>query len=212
MPGTSINGLTMSYSDFSIKKTQDDFGLEIIEGLGIFSNIESSKISEYFSKTLEENLPLAVAINTEKAKSELIISDVLIEVRKKFNRKISFFSGIEFNIDKDRGLNGYCDFIVSLSPEQLFIKSPVIALVEAKNENIMSGLGQCIAEMVAAKIFNGKEGNNIPIAYGAVTTGIFWKFLKLADNTVYIDLKDYSIEDNPGRVIGILSSMMEQKA
>ena len=76
----------------------------------------------------------------------------------------------------------------------------------------MSGLGQCIAEMVAAKIFNGKEGNNIPIVYGAVTTGIFWKFLKLADNTVYIDLKDYSIEDNPGRVIGILSSMMEQKA
>jgi len=168
------------------------------------------EISDYFTTTLEENIPLAVSINTEKAKSELIISNVLIEVRKIFDRKISFFSGVEFNIDKEKGLNGYCDFLISLSPEQLFVKSPIIALVEAKNENIMGGL--CIAEIQAAKIFNEKEGNNIPAVYGTVTTGIFWKFLKLIDNIVHIDLKDYSIEDNPERIIGILSSMMEQKA
>lgn len=202
----------MSYSDFSIKQVQDEFSLEIIEKLGIFSKIEQSTISDYFSETLEENIPLAVSINTEKAKSELIISNVLVEIRKKFERKISFFSGVEFNIDKDKGLNGYCDFIVSLSPEQLFIKSPVIALVEAKNENIMGGLGQCVAEMIAAKLFNEKEGNNIPIIYGAVTTGIFWKFIKLSANTVCIDLKDYSIEDNPEKIIGILSSMLKQEA
>jgi len=202
----------MSYSDFNVKQVQKDFDLEIIEKLGIFSEIQQVEISDYLTTTLEENIPLAVSINTEKAKSELIISNVLIEVRKIFDRKISFFSGIEFNIDKEKGLNGYCDFLISLSPEQLFVKSPLIALVEAKNENIMSGLGQCIAEMIGAKIFNEKEGNNIPAVYGTVTTGIFWKFLKLIDNIVHIDLKDYSIEDNPERIIGILSSMMEQKA
>ncbi len=200
----------MSYSDFNVKQVQKDFDLEIIEKLGIFSEIQNVEISDYLTTTLEENIPLAVSINTEKAKSELIISNVLIEVRKIFDRKISFFSGIEFNIDKEKGLNGYCDFLISLSPEQLFVKSPIIALVEAKNENIMSGL--CIAEMIAAKIFNEKEGNNIPAVYGTVTTGIFWKFIKLRDNIVHIDLKDYSIEDNPERIIGILSSMMEQKA
>lgn len=202
----------MSYSDFNIKQVQNDFELEIIESMGIFSKIEGIQISDYFTATLEENIPLAVSINTEKAKSELIISNVLIEVRKIFDRKISFFSGIEFNIDKEKGLNGYCDFLVSLSSEQLFVKSPVIALVEAKNENIMSGLGQCIAEMIAAQIFNEKEENNISTIYGSVTTGISWKFLKLTGNTVHIDLKDYGIEDNPERIIGILSSMMEQKA
>ena len=46
---------------------------------------------------------------------------------------------------------------MSLSPEQLFIKYPIIALVEAKNENIMGGLGQCLAEMIAARIFNKAE-------------------------------------------------------
>ncbi len=202
----------MSYSDFNIKQIQNSFNLEIIEKLGIFSKIEQVKISDYFITTLEENLPLAISMNTEKAKSELIISNVLIEVRKRFDRQISFFSGIEFNIDKEKGLNGYCDFLVSLSSEQLFVKSPVIALVEAKNENIINGLGQCIAEMVAAKIFNEKEGNNIPAIYGAVTTGIAWKFIKLTDNSVQIDLKNYGIEDNPKQIIGILSAMMEQKA
>ncbi len=201
----------MSYSDFNLKQVQKDFNLEIIEKLGIFSKIKKSEISDYFMITLEENIPLAVSINTEKAKSELIISNVLIEVRKIFDRKISFFSGIEFNIDKEKGLNGYCDFMISLSSEQLFVKSPIIILVEAKNENMMGGLGQCIAEMVAARMFNEKEGNNIPSIYGTVTTGLFWKFIKLTNNIVEIDLKDYSIEDNPERVIGILSSMMKEK-
>jgi len=202
----------MSYSNFTIKQVQEDFNLEIVEKLGIFSKIEPSQISEYFATTLEENIPLAVSINTEKARSELLIANVLIEVRKIFDRKISFFSGVEFNIDKEKNLNGFCDFIISLSSEQLFIKSPIITLVEAKNENLMSGLGQCVAEMIAARMFNEKEGNKVPIIYGLITTGIFWRFLKLKDNTIHIDLKDYSIEDNPGRIIGILSAMVKQEA
>jgi hypothetical protein len=202
----------MSYSNFTIKQVQEDFNLEIVEKLGIFSKIEPSEISEYFAITLEENIPLAVSINTEKARSELLISNVLIEIRKNFDRKISFFSGIEFNIDKEKNLNGFCDFIISLSSEQLFIKSPIITLVEAKNENIMSGLGQCVAEMIAARMFNEKEGNKVPIIYGLITTGIFWRFLKLKDNTIHIDLRDYSIQDNPGRIIGILSAMVKQEA
>jgi len=202
----------MSYSDFNLRQVQNDFGLEIKEQFGFFSKNEVVEISDYFVETLKENIPLAISMNTEKAKSELIISNVLIEVRKIFDRKISFFSGVEFNVDKEKGLNGYCDFLISLSSEQLFVKSPVIALVEAKNENMIGGLGQCIAEMVASNIFNKNEGNDVPVIYGAVTTGVAWKFIKLVDNLVYIDLKDYSFEETPERVIGILAAMMEQKA
>ena len=69
------------------------------------------------------------------------------------------FSGYPFNVDKEKGLAGACDFIISRSPEQLFIKAPVITIVEAKNENIIRGLGQCVAEMYAAKLFNERGGN-----------------------------------------------------
>ena len=202
----------MPYSDFTLKQVQHKFGLNIIEKRGIFSALTPVTISEYFAITLEENIPLAVSMNTEKAKSELIIANVLIEMRKQFDRKISFFSGIEFNVDKEQGLNGYCDFLISLSPEQLFVTSPIILLVEAKNENMMGGFGQCIAEMIAARLFNEAEGNQIPTLYGAVTTGMSWKFVKLIANVVHIDLKDYSLEENPEHIIGILSAMLEQKA
>jgi hypothetical protein len=136
---------------------------------------------------------------------------VLIEIRKIFDKKISFFSGIELNVDKERDLTGFCDFIISKSPEQLFLNTPVITIVEAKNENIMSGLGQCAAEMIASRIFNEQEGTTLSKIYGVVTSGNIWKFLKLEDNKIYIDLDDYSIKE-VSKVVGILCSMIEQNA
>jgi hypothetical protein len=65
--------------------------------------------------------------------------------------------------------------------------------VEAKNENIKGGLGQCIAEMVAAQIFNQQEHHPLPEIYGVVSTGTVWKFLILKDNLVLIDSQEYYI-------------------
>jgi len=201
----------MPYSNFTIKKIQKDFDIEIIEKVDLFSNIQSREIGDHLKQTLLDNVSLAVAVNTEKARSELIIAPVLIEIRKIFNKEISFFSGIELNIDKERDLTGFCDFIISQSPEQLFLNTPVITVVEAKNENIMSGLGQCAAEMIASRIFNQQEGTTLPKIYGVVTSGNIWKFLKLDGNGIYIDLDDYSIKEI-SKIVGILCSMIEQTA
>jgi len=201
----------MSYKDFTIKKTQDIFQIEIIERPGIFAGINEKAVSRNLADILEENIPLATSINTDKARSELIISPILVELRKIFDRKISLFSGIELNVDKEKELNGFCDFIISLSSEQLFLKSPIVTIVEAKNENIMGGLGQCIAEMIASKIFNEDEGNSGNNSYGVITSGSIWKFLKLVDNEVHIDLEDYGIKELT-KIMGILSGMVEQSA
>ena len=201
----------MPYSSFTIRKVQKDFSVEIIEKTDLFSGTESREISNHLKETLSDNVSLAAAINTEKARSELIIAPVLIEIRKIFNKKISFFSGIELNVDKERDLSGFCDFIMSQSPEQLFLNAPVITVVEAKNENIMSGLGQCAAEMIASRIFNEQEGTILSKIYGVITSGNIWKFLKLEDNKIYIDLDDYSIKE-VSKLVGILCSMIEQKA
>ncbi len=168
-------------------------------------------MSNYFEEIITENLILAISINTEKARSEFIIAPILAEIRKMFNKKISLFSGIEFNVDKAKDLVGFCDFMISNSPEQFFLKAPVIAIVEAKNANIMNGLGQCAAEMVASKIFNETEGIVLQKIYGVITSGNIWKFLKLENNIVYIDVDDYVIKELPV-IIGILCSMIEQKA
>ena len=202
----------MSYSDFDLRKVKQNLGINLIEKVNLFSSIKPVNITAYLQETLAENIPLARAINTEKARSELIIANVLVELRKVLEHKISLFSGIEFNVDKEKGLNGFCDFIISASSEQLMLCSPIVAIVEAKNENIIGGLGQCIAEMVAAKIFNELENDeSVKMIYGVVTTGTTWKFLRMDGMDVYIDLDDYPIE-NPDKIIGILLAMVSQNA
>ena len=121
------------------------------------------------------------------------------------------FSEIDFRVDVEKGLTGVCDFLVSLSPVQFYLEAPIIILVEAKRENPVSGFGQCIAEMVAAQHFNTQKGNVIPVVYGASTTGTVWQFLKLEGQQFHVDRIPYSIE-RCDKILGILSSTMEQKA
>jgi hypothetical protein len=216
-------GMTMPYSDFDLKTVKQKLGVHVLEQEGLFASVPCAAVRPAFQEILHENIPLARAINTEKARSELIIANVLVEVRKILKHSISLFSGIEFNVDKERGLNGFCDFIISASTEQLLLNSPIIAVVEAKNENIIGGLGQCIAEMFAAKQFNEAENNqHAGKVYGAVTTGTAWRFLKMetglawnflkqSEEKVLIDLDEYLIE-NPGKIIGILLAMAARNA
>ena len=51
----------------------------------------------------------------------------------------------------------------------------------------------------------------IPRIYGAATTGTMWHFLKLEGQQLYIDKKVYSI-GQCDKILGILASMVEQKA
>jgi hypothetical protein len=198
----------MAYSEFTLKKVKSEFNLPIIENLSLFGDATPLKMSDYLQQTLQRNVPLALAINTEKARSELIIINILLEIKDQFPEQISLFSGIDFNVDKNLGLTGFCDYIFSASSEQLYLEIPVIAIVEAKNENIVSGLGQCIAEMYAANLYNQQENLTLPCIYGAVTTGDEWKFLKLVDRTAYIDRDSYYI-NNIEPILGILCQMAQ---
>jgi hypothetical protein len=198
----------MSYSDFTLQAVVKELQLVLNERTNLFAQIPESTISDHLAITLKENIPLALAINTEKARSELIIATILVELRKMLNYQISLFSGVEFNVDSQRGLNGVCDFIITRSPEQFFIRAPAIIIVEAKNENIKGGLGQCIATMLAARLFNVQEDQSMSTVYGSVTSGSIWKFLQLVGNTVYIDLEEYHI-NNAGKILGILMHMAE---
>ena len=201
----------MSYSNFTLESVVTKFELEKTESIGIFSEIEPITPSDYLTTGLAKKVPLAAAIGTEKARSELIVADVLVELCEKFDYRISFFSGIDFNVDSENDLTGVCDFLISLSPGQLFLEEPVIALVEAKNTDMKLGLGQCVAEMIAAQRFNEEKGNDIPWIYGATTTGVDWQFLKLRENNLQIDIDIYPIRQSD-RILGILSGMVNQSA
>lgn len=200
----------MAYSDFTLERVEKAFGLTISDNVNLFADITELESSNWLKETLDYNVPIALGSNTEKARSELIIAPILVELRKQLNSQIALFSGIDFTVDPAQGLNGSCDFIISQSAQLLILRAPAIMLVEAKKENINAGLGQCIAEMLAAQIFNQKQGEEVTSIYGVVTTGEIWKFLKLSGQLVQIDLAEYFL-NNVNKILGILASAIPQK-
>ena len=201
----------MAYSNFTLGQVRKAFELETVRKWGIFADIAPVEPSALLTAVLERNMPFALAMGTEKAKSELIVSDVLVELCVHFDNRVSLFSGIDFNVDASKELTGVCDFLVSLSPEAFELEAPVIALVEAKNSDVKLGVAQCAAEMVAAQRFNAEQGNSIPRVYGAITSGTDWLFLKLEGKTLHIDMRIYTLE-RCDRLLGILASMVRQEA
>lgn len=197
----------MPYSKFTLDELKQKFNIILTGNKGKFNNLPEVAPSQFILEALEEYLPLAVAIGSEKARSELIVAPILVAIKKHLNKQISLFSGIEFNVDIELGLNGFCDFIISNSTQQFFIESPVIALVEPKNDNLKSGLAQCMAEMVAAQIFNQRQDNEVSKIYGVITTGTVWQFLELEGEAVVLDLQEYSVENLP-KILGILTSFV----
>ena len=198
----------MSYSQFTIEKVKQDFGLTTVEGKRFFPDEVETVTPSARLLSILEDLPWAIAVDTEKARSEAIINPVLLEVRRIFNCQISVFSGEEFNVEPEAELTGYVDFLISKSPEQLFIKAPVIVLVEAKKEDLKPALGQCLAEMIAAQRFNQAKQQPISTIYGTVTSGTVWRFLKLEGQCVSIDLNDYALPP-VDQILGFLLWMID---
>jgi hypothetical protein len=199
----------MAYNDFTLEALKEQFGLRTDEHGDLFSPVATASLSHTLRTHLQKYVPLALAIGTEKARSELIIAPVLVEVIEQAPQRIAFFSGIEFSPDPERGLRGTCDYLLSLSAEQLTVEAPVVTIVEAKNENIKAGITQCIAEMVAAQVFNRSRHRPIRSVYGAVTTGSAWRFLRLEETVVYIDRTEYHISQAE-KIVGILLAMLRE--
>jgi len=198
----------MPYSQFTtISKVKEAFGLKTQEGGRFIPPTEPIEASATLTAYLEESLPLAASAS-EKARSEGIIYPVLLEVRRILSRQISLFSGEDFTVDEAVGLNGMCDFLLSKSPEVLEIEAPVVVIVEAKKADLRTGFGQCIAEMVAAQRFNAAKNRPISVIYGSISNGTQWRFLKLEENVVTIDLMDYPLPPVE-EILGVLVWMVQ---
>ena len=60
--------------------------------------------------------------------------------------------------------------------------------------------------MVAIRLFNEREGTQVPAVFGCVTSGSTWRFLKLEGSTLFIDQPEYYLRDAP-KILGILVSI-----
>jgi hypothetical protein len=198
----------MAFRDFTFPEVQQALSVSVTDA-DLFRDVPPLPPRDEFATMLRDGVDLALAVNTEKARSEFIIAPVLLELRRALKGSFGLFSGIEFDVDASRGLNGYCDFILTRSPRQIILTAPLIAIVEAKNDNLRAGLGQCIAAMVAALEYNQKTGTPAEAVYGCVTTGEVWQFLRLQGSEVVIDRARLYI-DNVGGILGVFQVIVSQ--
>jgi hypothetical protein len=198
----------MPYSSFTLEEVRDKFSLQI-SSEPFFFDLEPIAPSDYLKQALIRSKPFQTT-GSEKARSEFIIAPILLELRYLKNNSVSIFSGEEFTVDRDLGLSGICDFLISRNGSELIIDAPVIALVEAKKGVLKDGWGQCVAEMVAAKKFNENRGKSIKNIYGIVTSGSLWHFFQMRQDIVFLDPNEYSLSpvDN---LLAILNWMVSEE-
>ena len=195
----------MAFSDFDLRKAVNRFPLSLPdESTDLFPAVTPIEPSETLRAWLEEFAPLALGIGSEtRAKRSHHLPDPRRGQEGCSRQPVNVASGVTFDVDKARGLTRICDYLITRSRATFFVRGPVFAAVEAKQEDITGGLGQCAAEMVAVRLFNEKENTPVPSVFGCVTSGNIWRFIKLDGNTLFIDKTEYYLRDLP-IILGIL--------
>lgn len=193
-----------SYSDYTLTALQEVCGIDNTkQDLALCQALIPP--SELLQQTLLRNK--IVPINSEKARAELLITPVLVEWLSRNPKKLQYFSGNTFDVVPEKALKGRCDFLFT-KHFSLNIVAPVVAMFEAKDDNVDNWYGQCGAEMYAARIFNEQNNEPYRIIYGAVTDGYEWVFLRLEENLLLIDAERYYLADLP-RLLGALQTIVD---
>ena len=195
----------MAYTDFSWEKLEEKFGI-LNKRMVLFDSIKPVVISDMLTQMLAE--AQFMHLTSEKARSEWIVVPILRELRRNTNNFFTIFSGDTLNVDSKAGLKGECDFILAKDTGSLSLNYPIIQIVEAKKHDTDIGIPQCAAQLVGAQIFNEKKGVILPRIYGCVTTGNDWIFMFLENNTIFIDLKVYYLNEIEN-ILGVFQEIID---
>jgi hypothetical protein len=199
----------MAYSQYNnLKKVEKGLNLKLVSQT-FFEHIQIRPIDP--STWLIESLRRAhkLKFESEKERSERIVSPILSELANINDGQVTIYSGHDLDIDKEKGLMGECDYLMSLGDKIIdIVQTPIFTIVEAKRQDMTWGTAQCAAQMVGAKKYNEADGVTLPYLYGATTDGIKWRFLKLVEGNLFIDTNYYTI-DHLDKLLGVLQFILD---
>ena len=182
------------FSQITQTELETEFGISIVGGR-FLPEVEPWIIPAWLEHTLAYRRNSFATMRTEKSISEALIAPILMAVEEKYRDKITIFSG-EPLITED--LAGVCDFLITKVPIAISPRESYFVLVEAKRQDLFSGIPQCVAEMYAAQILN----ENTDTVYGCVSIGIDWIFIKLEGKIATIDPTIFTITE-VDKILGV---------
>jgi hypothetical protein len=196
----------MAYNKFNYKTVGEKLGLEIEYNDQPFQHCTPVSPRPMILELLtpNDNFPLM----SEISRREWLVSNVFRELIYQTGGAVSVYSGEQFDVEPSLGLNDEADYLITKGKAKIPLKGTIIAVAQAKPDNLLTGLGQCIAEMYAAKLFNERSGTPTARTFGVVTTGLQWGFLVLEGTNVSFDPREYNISD-VDEILGILIYMTQ---
>jgi hypothetical protein len=184
----------MAFSDFTLESASRLLGV-ISRAADLFPDLQPATAPPWLLEDIARGgQGIQLSLLSEKSRSEFIVAPILLAARELSGNRFAIYSGQRFDVDAERGLVGECDFILAASDPVLPLQSPIATVVEAKKNDIEGGLGQCIAQMVAADQFNRDSGRSGAPVFGCVTTGEAWQFARLAGSESLLERRRYYID------------------
>jgi hypothetical protein len=200
-------GVTVAYTDFTLQAIEASFGV-VARPAPLFAGARPVAVPGWLEELLARTLQLPLV--SEKARSELIVMPVLLACRELSHDTITIYSGSRLDVSPETGLLGECDFLLARTPPVPEVRAPLVAIVAAKKNDIEAGLGQCVAQMIGARIWNERAGQPAAAVAvsGCVTTGEVWQFLALDGSLAAIDQRRYYL-DNVAGILGVFQAIIE---
>lgn len=197
----------MAYSNFTKDELKKKFGVKIKDASLFGGKIRHIEPSSWLIETLTRLQK--IGFSTEKERSERLVTPILAELHQLNNWSFKIYSGQIMNADDNAGLNGECDFLLAYGDVSSILETPIFSITEAKKNDLDTGIIQCSAQLIGAKIFNEKEGYDSPLLFGCSTTGVDWRFIRYENNMILWDQPTYTLGNLP-ELLGVLQFIIDE--
>jgi hypothetical protein len=192
----------LTFSGMTWDILEEKYGIRLQDG-DLFDGCPSAEPTP----TLFENLRRArhFRLVNERARAHRLVDPMLAELEMLYGGKITTIPEMSLEVKDVEGLSGSPDFVISAGSLNKIV--PIIAIVEAKKDDIDAGLPQCAAELYASYLLDKGVPRRL---YGCVTTGTDWKFLRLdgGDKQVVVDREIYLVIEVP-RLLGVFRYIVD---
>ena len=196
----------MAYSSFTLDEVAEKFVLKVREGR-LLDSAGSVAPPPWLVDVLARFHPMALL--TEQSRREFIVAPILVACRELVDNQVFIYAGPTLNVDAELGLQGECDYLLAFTPPTPLLEKPLLMVVEAKKHDIEFGLGQCAAQMIAARIYNEKRKRSMASLFGCVTTGEAWQLTKLHKDEFIVHDERYYIK-NLDQVLWMLTTVLKE--
>lgn len=196
----------MAYIDFSIDSVASDLGLNLSTS-DLFPDLVRRPVPPWLPEYLERGRRNLQA--NEKAKGEFVVSPILQACQEQSPVPLTILSGVELDVDPERGLVGECDYILSATEPIPAIRAPLVAIIQVKLRYVEDAIWPCFARMAGARLFNKRAGEPTGEVFGCVTDGSTWHFLRLSAGGAEIDRRTFYIS-KVGSILAVFGTILER--